>query len=129
MQIDQIIKRLKSFSSGFPRFTYSECCFSMNYLSRHVDGKRSTIPIKGTLTDTQSGVEVVLRVQAGWEFLLGCLIVLVGIVGLIVGILTSSPKTVVFAGSIGVGLLISVTYYWQSIQCLERLEEKLQETP
>ena len=111
---------------------YFETCriegdaFSMKYPRRNQRGQIMLTPVKGEIACGEDGTSVTLKLQAGWEMLLGIAISSLGFLGMLLKLVF--PALGWWVGSVlttGFGALITVFSWLRGIEIIDLLEHKL----
>jgi len=124
---EQVCSILQSCAYSFPKAIFCENSFSM-YCSKRtgiLSKPITLISVRGKIVQQENPVEVSLSIVAGWEFYLGCIIVLTGVVGLTECLILRSLRWIPEIGLIQLGLIIIGKVIWEGKSVLDRIISSL----
>ena len=99
--------------------------FAIDCPKRFNGGIISLIPVKGTISQHDHFLEVVLSIHANWSFYLGCMLCIIGAIGLFLHIFSGSYSWIPAVGSMMIGMLICGQVLWEGKNTLDMIERKL----
>ena len=99
--------------------------FAIDCPKRFNGGIISLIPVKGTISQHDHFLEVVLSIHANWSFYLGCILCVLGAIGALFSILSDFSRWIPAVGSMMIGMLICGQVLWEGKNTLDMIERKL----
>ena len=116
---------LKSSAYHFPPAKFSEKTFSIHCAKRYKGGVISLIPVKGAIMQNSHLTEVLISIHADFGFYLGCLLILLGFLGIFLCIVIPSDRWIPCVGLVLMGLLVCGQSIWEGKALLDSFEHKL----
>lgn len=123
--IEEAILILKSCAYHFPKATFQEHAFSMHCAKRRNGGYLSLTRITGTVSEHEGSTMITLEVRANLYYLLGFMIILLGVAGLIYCLVSHTDRWIPCLGTILLGLLVGGYSFGTGSELLDLIEHKL----
>lgn len=123
--VDEVTGILKSSAYYLPKAIFENTEFSMYRAKRRNGGYLSLTRISGSMLENEDGTMVSLEIHANLNFYIGCIIIILGIMGVIYCIVSNVNRWIPYLGMIILGVLISGQTLWESVEMLDLLQHKL----
>lgn len=123
--VGEISEILRSSAYYLPKAIFEKNAFSMYRAKRRNGGYLSLTKISGSMLEQEDGTMVSLEIHANLNFYIGCIIIILGIMGLIYCAVSIASRWIPYLGMIILGVLISGQSLWESVEMLDLLQHKL----